>query len=154
MKPEEELLNKFGRETGQKVPDDYFQDLEKAIMTQLPPYIKAPQLLQLSRWQRVKPYVYLAAMFCGIWVMMKVFHTATQPISMSLDNPPSALVELVDNGYEYEPYFNYYSTEYDPEEEDLIMSYDNIEDFERDFGYTLKPEYSTLPDPKSNSKNG
>ena len=146
MKPEEQLLSKYGKESGMRVPEGYFADLQKNIMDSLPEYKKAEPKLDISRWQRVKPYVYLAAMFCGIWLMMKVFHTATQPMSLSLDNPPEALVEMVDGGLDYDVHYLPYMDDIDfnSDDEELIMSYDNIEDFEKDFGYTLKPEYSTI----------
>ena len=146
MKPEEQLLSKYGKESGMRVPEGYFADLQKNIMDSLPEYKKAEPKLDISRWQRVKPYVYLAAMFCGIWLMMKVFHTATQPMSLSLDNPPEALVEMVDGGLDYDVHYLPYMEDIDfnSDDEELIMSYDNIEDFEKDFGYTLKPEYSTI----------
>ena len=143
MKQEDQLISKYGKESGMKVPEGYFPDLEKRIMASLPPYKQKQDIVEFSRWQRVKPYVYLAAMFCGIWLMMKVFHTATQPLSMSLDNPPSALVEMLEGEFYYD--FRYmYDENYDSEDEDFIMSYDNIQDFEKDFGYTLKPEYSKI----------
>ena len=143
MKQEDQLISKYGKESGMKVPEGYFPDLEKRIMASLPPYKQKQDIVEFSRWQRVKPYVYLAAMFCGIWLMMKVFHTATQPLSMSLDNPPSALVEMLEGEFDYD--FRYmYDENYDSEDEDFIMSYDNIQDFEKDFGYTLKPEYSKI----------
>lgn len=133
MKQEEQLISKYGKESGMKVPEGYFSDLERNILSSLPPYQEKRRVVDLTRWQRVKPYVYLAAMFCGIWLMMKVFHTATQPMSMSLDNPPEALVELLDGRTSHD--FNYlpFVNDYDFDEEDVIMNYDNIEDFEKDF---------------------
>ncbi|MCH5238597.1 MAG: hypothetical protein J1F38_00065 [Muribaculaceae bacterium] len=134
MKQEEQLINKFGKDSGMKVPEGYFNTLEQQIMQSLPPYPEASKSIVLSRWQRVKPYVYMAAMFCGIWLMMKVFHTATQPISLSLDNPPEALVELIDGDTFYDiNYLHYNIGEFDADEQEIIMSYDNIEDFEKDF---------------------
>ena len=142
MKQEEQLVSKYGKDSGMRVPEGYFADLERNILSNLPEYPKATGAVALSRWQRIKPYVYLAAMFCGIWLMMKVFHTATQPISLSLDNPPEALVEMIDGGIDYDVHYLPYKMEdFDSDDEELIMSYDNIEDFEKDFGYTLKPEY-------------
>ncbi|MCH5224617.1 MAG: hypothetical protein J1D77_01410 [Muribaculaceae bacterium] len=134
MKPEEELINKYGKDSGMRVPEGYFPELERRIMEQLPPYVKAETPRIFSRWQRVKPYVYLAAMFCGIWLMMKVFHTATQPVSLSLDNPPQALVELLDGGMDYDVnYLPLYMGDFDADDEEFYMSYDNIEEFEKDF---------------------
>lgn len=132
MKQEEEILNKYGKDSGMKVPPDYFPGLEKRIMASLPPYPEKKKVPELSAWQRVKPYVYLAAMFCGIWLMMKVFHTATQPMSMGLDNPPEALVELLDADVMYEYRFQTMMPDFDVDDEDFIMSYDNIEDLEKD----------------------
>lgn len=134
MKQEEQLINKFGKDSGMTVPEGYFPDLEQHIMSSLPPYSNQVRKIDPSSWQKVRPYVYLAAMFCGIWLMMKVFHTATQPMSMSLDNPPAALVEMLDGGMEYDVmhYLPYYESS-DLDDEELIMSYDNIEDFEKDF---------------------
>ena len=137
MKPEEDLLSKYGKDSGMKVPEGYFPDLESRIMNSLPPYKKEIKVPELSRWHRVKPYVYLAAMFCGIWLMMKVFHTATQPISLNLDNPPEALVEMLDGGLEYDIHYSPYAYDSEEEDEDLIMSYDNIDDFKKDFYSSL-----------------
>lgn len=155
MKQEEQLIDKYGKDPGMRVPDGYFPDLEKRILADLPPYKKAEKTVVLSRWQRVKPYIYLAAMFAGIWLMMKVFHTATQPISLSLDNPPEALVEMIDGDVDLDlNNFATYDPEFDLDDEEFIMSYDNIEDFEKDFGYTLRPEYATFPADMSGGRKG
>ena len=154
MKAEEQLISKYGKDSGMKVPEGYFADLERNIMNSLPPYQQSQKTVVLSRWQRVKPYVYLAAMFCGIWLMMKVFHTATQPLSMSLENPPQALVDMLDGGLDYDIHYLPYMPDFDIDDEEFIMSYDNIEDFENDFGYELKPEYSTVSYETVNGKNG
>ena len=142
MKQEEQLISQFGKDSGMKVPEGYFAELEQNIMNSLPPYPKQRKAPDLSPWQRVRPFVYLAAMFCGIWLMMKVFHVATQPISMNLENPPQALVELIDGDLDFDVNYLPFSSDFDSDDEDFIMSYDNIEDFEKDFGYSLKPEYN------------
>lgn len=151
MKLEDKLKDKYGTDPGFQVPENYFQNLEGRIMDQLPPYPDAAPHIRLSRWERLKPYVYLAAMFAGIWLMMKVFHTVSSPDTLSLDNPPQELVHLLETGnwddIEYE-----FDTSSEPEfilEEEVIDNYDNIKDFEKDFGYTLKPEYSTITYSKS-----
>ena len=133
MKQEDSILNKYGKDAGMKVPDGYFQELESNILDSLPPYVSQPKQLELSRWQRIRPYVYLAAMFCGIWLMMKVFHHISEPMTLSLDNPPSGVVQLLEHDL-YEPeYINMpLSSDYDLEEE-VILSYDSFEDFEKDF---------------------
>lgn len=133
MKQEEEILNKYGKDSGMRVPEEYFRNLESCIMESLPPYVSGPKEVELTRWQRVRPYVYLAAMFCGIWLMMKLFHTVSEPMTLSLDNPPSAVVQLMEQDlYEPESINMPLSSGYDLEEE-VIMNYDSFEEFEKDF---------------------
>ena len=80
----EERLNKaFGKDPGFKIPEGYFDSFYKEMSDQLPPYKPMPEVLPISKWQRVKPYLYLAAMFAGIWMMMKVFYTASQNATLT-----------------------------------------------------------------------
>lgn len=151
MKQEEEIIRKYGKDPGMRVPEGYFTDLQRQIMDQLPPYQMAEPVIKMSRWQRMKPYVYLAAMFCGIWVMMKVFHTASQPMLTSLDNPPEVLVQYLNEELEDDLQFMPSSPDLSIEE-DVIMDYDSIEEFEQDFGYQLSPEYSVLTVPGHEAK--
>lgn len=137
MKQEEIIIKKYGKDSGMNVPEGYFSDLQGRIMDSLPPIERRPEVGEISKWKRVRPYIYLAAMFCGIWLMMKLFHTVTQPMSLNLDNSPEALVQLLDRdldsyeeGYVMLPMA--LTDDYSLEEE-VIMDYDNIADFERDF---------------------
>lgn len=147
MRKEDKLLEKAGRHTGMRVPEGYFESFASQMMEKLPAYPEAPRPVKLSTWQRIKPYVYMAAMFAGIWCMMKMFHIASQNAgTVHLDNPPEAVVLAMDQGDTYE-YFYYLDdsdiNEYDVTS-DLSETYDNINDFAADFGYELKPEYATL----------
>ena len=133
MKQEEKILEKYGKDSGMKVPEGYFSELNSRIMDQLPPYEVRRSVPQLSRWQRVRPYIYLAAMFCGIWLMMKLFHSVSQPMSLSLDNPPEALVYLIERESDLPdmnmmPMIDDYMLE-----EDVVMSYDSFAEFQEDF---------------------
>ena len=144
MKQEELLKEKYGTDPGFKVPEGYFEDLKRNVMMSLPLYPEVQRKVELSRWQRIKPYIYLAAMFAGIWLMMKVFHNVTSTGNLSLENPPAALVQLwEEEGFDIYPL---YSSE--PEfllEEEVGMEYDNFDEFEKDFGYDFKPEYESSP---------
>lgn len=148
MRHEEQLKDKYGTDPGFRVPDGYFEDLNLKIMESLPPYPEAPRVVDMSLWQRVKPYVYLAAMFAGIWIMMKVFHTVSNSDSLNLDNPPAAIAQAM--AAQDEDGFTYYSpaTDYALEEE-MIQTYGTIEEFEADFGYNFKPEYANIELPAS-----
>ncbi|MDR1783769.1 MAG: hypothetical protein LBR13_05870 [Dysgonamonadaceae bacterium] len=55
-----------------KAPDGYFDSLTSEIMAKLPERVKEPPVV-LSLWQRVQPWVYMAAMFAGIALMIRLF---------------------------------------------------------------------------------
>lgn len=143
MRQEDILKEKCGKDPGYRVPDGYFEELNACIMESLPSYPEVAKEAPLSMWQRIKPYAYLAAMFAGIWVMMKVFHTVSDTGQLSFDNPPAAIVQALegDNG----DIMTYFPLESDLTlEEEVSTHYDSMDEFEEDFGYELSPSYSTM----------
>lgn len=72
MKEDKNILDKINRNSGMTVPDNYFSDFAEKMMHNLPkkedPIIAKPP----TAWQRYRPYLYLAAMFAGIWCMVKM----------------------------------------------------------------------------------
>lgn len=143
MRHEDQLKDKYGTDPGFRVPDGYFEELNLKIMESLPAYPEAPRRVDMSLWQKVKPYVYLAAMFAGIWMMMKVFHTVSTSESLNLDNPPAAIAQAMASATdEALPYFTT-ANDYALEEE-MTQTYSSIEEFEADFGYDFKPQYASL----------
>ncbi len=89
MKTDPNILEKVGRQTGYTVPDNYFDSVRSKILENLPEY-KEKKPEKLSVWRKVQPYIYMAAMFAGIWCMMKMFHMMTTT-DLSLDNPPESV---------------------------------------------------------------
>lgn len=62
------------RRAGMTVPEGYFDSFAERMMAQLP--ADEPKIVELPRrglWATVRPYVYMAAMFAGIWLMMNMF---------------------------------------------------------------------------------
>ncbi|MDE6772520.1 MAG: hypothetical protein K2J49_07950 [Muribaculaceae bacterium] len=146
MRKEEQLIEKYGRDSGYRVPEGYFEALNSKIMADLPPYPEAEETVPMSLWQRIKPYAYLAAMFAGIWAMMNVFHRISSPETLNLDNPPAAIASAME--LETDDYVRYISVENDYALERAVSeSYSSIDEFEADFGYNLKPEFETLEIP-------
>lgn len=73
-------LESVGRDTGMTVPAGYFEQFAQRMAQDLPaqPWemageAKPVQEEQRPLWIRMRPYVYLAAMFAGIWLMMNMF---------------------------------------------------------------------------------
>lgn len=78
---------------GMSVPEGYFDSFCRRMDASLPerPELSEPQVADEPRtfWQRVRPYVYMAAMFAGVWCMVQMFGSLSskgglQPIE---DNP-------------------------------------------------------------------
>lgn len=101
MKEEEnKILKQIGRHDGLTVPPGYFDDFAARMAASLPKTefeeSATPAAILKSRtfWQKVRPYVYMAAMFAGVWCMMKLFSM----LSTSADPRTSAIMaEAMDN---------------------------------------------------------
>lgn len=67
------ILKKLGKDPGFKVPENYFEDFNERMAAMLPEVEITDVEQKPSLWMRVRPIVYLAAMFAGVWCMMQVF---------------------------------------------------------------------------------
>ena len=133
MRQEDKLKEKVGTKMPYKVPEAYFESFKSRVMDSLPEYPQKPKPQRLSTWQRIKPYVYLAAMFAGIWCMMQIFHRVS-----TTQQPQGQYATVVDHVQAYEPdsYDMYVdnSTGSDIELQDEVTDlYPSIDDFKRDF---------------------
>lgn len=73
MKKEEtDLLKRCGTENPFTVPEGYFERFTEQLMEQLPER-EAQPAPKLTLWTRVKPWVYMAAMFCGLMLSVRMF---------------------------------------------------------------------------------
>ncbi|MCM1450993.1 MAG: hypothetical protein NC102_01895 [Clostridium sp.] len=79
MKQEKKILDEKAPRDGMTVPAGYFAEfacrmalsLEK---TEYEEQAHAPIAIKpRSFWERVRPYAYMAAMFAGVWCMLKMF---------------------------------------------------------------------------------
>ena len=77
------LLNKYGKDSGFKVPENYFADFNERMTQMLPDVEITPVDVKPTMLQRVRPLVYLAATFAGVWCMMQVFSHFTDTSSMN-----------------------------------------------------------------------
>ena len=73
MGKEDNLLRKVGTKNPFNVPDNYFEDFTQNLMDRLPEKEPMPPMQEITLWQRVKPWIYMAAMFCGIMLSVRVF---------------------------------------------------------------------------------
>ena len=136
----------LGADGGMRVPDGFFESTFEKIQAELPPYPEAPKPMKLSPWHRIRPYVYLAAMFAGIWLMMNIFHRVSDTGRISLDNIPEQIALAVHEPEAEAVLFDFVASDTDDYalENEVANSYDDISEFRQDFGYDLAPEYDDM----------
>ncbi len=75
MKTEKsQILDKLGKDSGFKVPEGFFEQFNQQLVDSLPEVQITNVDEKPSMWVRVRPYLYMAATFAGIWAMMNVFN--------------------------------------------------------------------------------
>ena len=79
MEKENDILKIAGKQNPFKVPEGYFENLTSTVMERLEEPVKQEAPV-ISMWMRVRPYVYLAAMFIGITCMIRVYTGLTSGV--------------------------------------------------------------------------
>lgn len=121
-KEERMLLDRFGRKGPWKVPEGYFAQMMTEVEGKLPAQPQEQRYVEMTRWQKLKPYVYLAAMFLGIWVMMNVFGRVMTSRELNLDNPPEQYAQLMEKAVEQDAVYIPTSLMSAMETEDAVLS--------------------------------
>lgn len=87
-----------------KVPDAYFENFSGGVMLQIPD-VEQGNPMKINLWHRVRPWVYMAAMFTGIALMVRLFvGSPAQPAVKSYSSGGLNLTSLSD----IEDFYNYY----------------------------------------------
>ena len=73
MGKEDNILRKVGTHNPFRVPENYFEDFRQELMNKLPEKEPIPSWPELTVWQRVKPWLYMTAMFVGIMLSVRIF---------------------------------------------------------------------------------
>lgn len=115
MKPTNDILSKVNHRQGLTVPDGYFADFNKRMADMLPPQeweqSSSATAAKKTFWMKIRPYVYMAAMFAGVWLMMNMFDMMrpADGANLAIDKNP-VLTAAVEN----ENFMNdYYLQEFD-----------------------------------------
>lgn len=76
MNLEDKLKEKFGNQNPFSVPENYFDDfankMQDLVKEESPVYRMEVQSDRRTLFAKVKPYLYLAAMFCGLYFGINV----------------------------------------------------------------------------------
>lgn len=125
-------LDRPGHPDGMTVPPGYFEKFTQQMADSLPPndleQSTVKTLQPPTAWQRMRPFVYMAAMFAGIWCMMKMFSIIRNSADNNSTDFIPGLIANVDND---ETIFTYLADEYEQDDllEDLYADGFNVDDF-------------------------
>jgi len=73
MEEEKNILKKVGTKNPFTVPEGYFENFTQDLMSKLPEKESYLPKSEPTLWQRVKPWIYMTAMFVGIMLSVKIF---------------------------------------------------------------------------------
>lgn len=102
------ILDRAERRSGMTVPDNYFEEFAAKMTSRLPRMeweedeVSAARTAPRSVWQKIRPYVYLAAMFAGVWCMMQMFGLGSGGGDMSVESRPLLAQALADPDFSTE----------------------------------------------------
>lgn len=100
MKEEQDIIRKCGKKPPFTVPEGYFEEFNRRMMEQLPPQNgETEEEVRITTWQRIKPLLYLAAMFVGMIVCVKVVLGEHTSVS---GNETMAATSLYENLIDYD----------------------------------------------------
>lgn len=77
MKAKKQSLADISTKVPFKVPENYFSEFNDSIMDKLPKK-EIPVIKEVSLWDKTKPWLYMAAMFFGLFFTIKVLTTNTK----------------------------------------------------------------------------
>ena len=75
MKEEDKLMKKLGTENPFRVPEGYFESFTSDLMSRLPEKEKTDVFREPTTWEKVRPWLYMAAMFVGAALIIRVAST-------------------------------------------------------------------------------
>lgn len=102
MKEEDGIWKKVGKGNAFKVPEGYFENLTSEVMDKLPEQ-KEPafEVKEPTRWDKLKPFFYMAAMFIGAALIIRVASISYRP-----DTTEMAAVEAIEADNDSDEYID------------------------------------------------
>ena len=100
MKEEDKLLKKVGTSNPFTVPEGYFENLTSEVMSKLPEQQEPEfKIKEPTRWDRFKPWAYMAAMFVGAALIINVASRNPNPFDNNSSLTADAETEVISDEY-------------------------------------------------------
>lgn len=87
-------MSGWPKTNGMTVPDGYFDEFASRMMAKLPEMPSEPKVIERTWWHKARPYVYMAAMFAGAYLMLNIF-SLTSGLRKSVATPSAASGEMI-----------------------------------------------------------
>lgn len=103
-----DILERIDRRDGMTVPEGFFENFAAEMESKLPYRAQAEEVRKLDApktfWHKIRPYAYMAAMFAGIWCMLKMFTlmSTNNGVDLSIDRNQVLTEALSDEDFVYE----------------------------------------------------
>lgn len=127
METKKQTLADIGNKVPFKVPDNYFSHLNESIMANLPEK-EAPVIKEVTLWEKSKTWLYMAAMFLGLFFTIKVLTTNTQTRTTDNNTASNTISQesyWSDVEISEEEFFDYLETQFvDENYLDLVQNQD------------------------------
>ena len=82
-----DILSRIGKDAGFNVPEGYFDSFTSQMESKLPKQEVHP-IPQPTKWQKIRPFIYMAAMFVGAALIIRVASPgkpASEPQQLAAD---------------------------------------------------------------------
>ena len=98
MKEEDKILRTLGTENPFRVPEGYFESFTPDLMSRLPEKEKSDIYREPTTWEKIRPWIYMAAMFVGAALIIRVASSRGD----GTDEDASVWADETDTEMEYE----------------------------------------------------
>ncbi|HKM44874.1 MAG TPA: hypothetical protein VJY12_05375 [Dysgonamonadaceae bacterium] len=128
MKTKKQTLADFNKNVPFKVPENYFSQFNESIIEALPEK-KITPVKPVTLWQKSQTWVYMAAMFLGLFFTMKVIVDSTDKYNPKVNTASTTISQQDywnDVKISEDEFFEYIETQFIEEDYyDLIYNQDN-----------------------------
>lgn len=97
---EDNLQKRIGKENPFRVPEGYFESFTSKVMNNLPEKEKVEAPCKPTAWEKVRPLLYMAAMFVGAMLIIRVASSHYTPGTDAADEEIDQEVEYIDMAME------------------------------------------------------
>lgn len=81
MKENNEIFDRFADSKPFSVPEGYFEQLSSDVMNKIEQE-KIEETPVITLWQKLRPYIYMTAMFVGIYFSLRMFSGLAKEINI------------------------------------------------------------------------